>query len=355
MTGESLIKTVLSKARSQIQDELGGLLDASLRVAKPQIRRITKAEFFSGQGRSLALSRVAVDGDLQTEVAIFSRLKDAILLGGTLIMLPPSELAARMKKEAFGEEEADAFGEIANIITGILNSGFGAESTQKLRFRKVEVLPVIGDDLDPDSDDPFPPQEFILGAYPLVFEDEPLGDLEILFPVAIAGEQSSEPGAEGRDQGSESAEKQQAAGASKPAAGTDAAETSGEEEASAETPLVLIVADQNTDVESIAAVLKAENFAIRQLGLHDDLKGFLQTHSMGLQGVILVMGEISEQGFAAAIQVCSMPGEKLPLLAAGPRWTRSTVVQAARFGVADILVTPASPAIVREKVNKYFS
>lgn len=355
MTGESLIKNVLSKARSQIQEEVGGLLGTPLQVTKPQIKRISKGEFFAGPGRNLALTRVAVDGDLQAEVAIFIRLKDAILLGGTLIMLPPSELAERMKKEAFGEEEADAFGEIANIITGVLNSAFGEDNEQKLRFRKVEVLPVIGDDLDLDSDEPFPAQDFFLGSYPMVFEDEQLGELEILFPIELAGEENSHQEEKASPPISEPAGKPLAEQPSELSSSDAAVEESGEETTTAGAPLLLLLADSDCEVDSISRILIEENFATHRLGLQDDLKGFLQAHREILKGVILIMEDISDRGFAAAIQVCSNPGAKVPLLAAGPRWTKSSVVQAAKFGVSDILVTPAAPEVVRRKVARYLT
>ena len=66
--------------------------------------------------------------------------------------------------------------------------------------------------------------------------------------------------------------------------------------------------------------------------------------------VYLVMREVNEQAFGVAIKVSSSCS--VPLIAAGPAWTKSKVFKAVKYGVRDILLTPASREDIEENVAK---
>ena len=66
--------------------------------------------------------------------------------------------------------------------------------------------------------------------------------------------------------------------------------------------------------------------------------------------IFLVMQEVSEQGFGVAIKISSA-GISVPLVAAGPAWTRTLVLKAVKYGACDILITPSSPTDVRDKTE----
>jgi FixJ family two-component response regulator len=66
--------------------------------------------------------------------------------------------------------------------------------------------------------------------------------------------------------------------------------------------------------------------------------------------VFLVMQEASEQGFGVAIKISSA-GLPVPLVAAGPAWTRTMVLKAVKYGACDILITPSSSDDIREKIE----
>jgi ActR/RegA family two-component response regulator len=64
------------------------------------------------------------------------------------------------------------------------------------------------------------------------------------------------------------------------------------------------------------------------------------------------MDDTKEQGLASIIKAKGIFGSSVPLIAAGGRWTRSQVLQAVKYGVCDIVVTPASPDDIREKIRQ---
>ena len=69
------------------------------------------------------------------------------------------------------------------------------------------------------------------------------------------------------------------------------------------------------------------------------------------RGVFLVLGDVVEQGIAAAIKINASIQGRMPLIAAGPNWTKSMVLRAIKYGIQDILVTPASEAQIQAKVK----
>jgi len=57
-----------------------------------------------------------------------------------------------------------------------------------------------------------------------------------------------------------------------------------------------------------------------------------------VKAVFLVMADVDEKGLGVAIKISAM--SSLPLIAVGPAWTRTKVIKAVKYGVADILLAP---------------
>jgi len=109
---------------------------------------------------------------------------------------------------------------------------------------------------------------------------------------------------------------------------------------------MLIVTDDERESERLVQVLESEGYGCRVLNFKDPVNAVLSTRT---QMVFLVMQEVSEQGFGVAIKISSS-GYAVPLVAAGPAWTRTMVLKAVKYGACDILITPASMGDVREKL-----
>ena len=61
-----------------------------------------------------------------------------------------------IKDEDFGEDCSDAFGEIANIISGVYTAVFEEQYSQKLRFIRKELKDILPAEVEPESDAPIP-------------------------------------------------------------------------------------------------------------------------------------------------------------------------------------------------------
>ena len=93
--------------------------------------------------------------------------------------------------------------------------------------------------------------------------------------------------------------------------------------------------------------LEVAGYACRILHFKDPVNTMLTSR---IQMIFLVMQEVSEQGFGMAIKISSA-GLPVPLVAAGPAWTRTLVLKAVKYGACDILITPSSPGDIREKIE----
>ncbi len=397
MKRQALVKTILESVGGKIQTEVGSLLGCPVAVGAPAISTVTKEEFFSLSLKKVVMTHLAADGDTEGKGYLFAQIKDAILLGGTLIMLPPSELEERIVKEELSEEDTDAFGEIGNIIAGVLTTTFDEYFPDKLRFVKKEVESVVPSKVKIESPSPIPDGSYCFASYSLNMDGEALSPLQFLFPCELLGlTPAAQPAATPSPQPEAPVAQQPVAAAAAPPTAAQSVEAAapkpaganqaaglaeafapakgsagdgqfveasplteaqrvasapveGDSAAESGEPAVLVLTEDPSEGGSFAEVLQSKGYQVRKLALKDDVRGVLATDRF--KGVFLVMREVSEQGFAAVIRVKSAGGYPLPLIAAGPRWTRKTVLQAVKYGVCDIVMTPATPQEIGEKVD----
>jgi len=371
---KSIVDQILTICLDRIGEEVGALLGNTLKVNPEECQILSKEELLEQAGGKQVLARMDVRGDGEGEAFLMVPLKDAIFLGGSLIMLPEAELEEVVLNEEFGEDAEDAYGEIANIIAGVYTAVFEEQYRKNLGFVKTGLETIVPIKIDPESDEVLPNTLYYLNAGTMQFNGKELGRLQMAFPAALldleglvpdAAEEEAAAGA-GADGGEASA----ASGGDGPevlqreggAAGGESpdvlqrGQAAGSAGGGTVRPLasadgedvdILLVTDDDTEAASIAVILTGLGFSTRTLHFRDPIADFL-TSSVSL--VFLIMEEVSEQGFATAIKLQSS-GLSVPLVMAGPAWTRTTVLKAVKYGASDILVTPATTIDVQEKLD----
>jgi ActR/RegA family two-component response regulator len=368
------LTSVIETVGEKIEEEIGFLVDAHLDISLLETNIVSKRDFFDLIGRTTVLTRFDVNGDREGECYLFFDLKDAILLAGILVMLPGTEIQARISKETFGDEENDAFGEIANIISGALSTSFEENYRGDLHFVKKSLETVNKNKLDPAADDPFPEQDLFLAAYSLKKDGEDLKPFHIAVPThlleleAPAEATAKEGKTEDRQEGTDNApskktapsaataaetqgEDEKQAGPENPAEETAQDSSAGQADSNPEDETVLILSDSPEDSQIFVESLETQACDCICKNFHEDIKELFQTRAV--KGVFLVMKEVSDQGFATVIKIKSAAPPRLPIIAAGPRWTRSTVLQAVKYGSCDVLMTPATVEEIQEKTRTH--
>lgn len=325
------VDRLLKDCQEKMEEEVGALLGCDIKLQDLENRMISKEEFFFEEvmGKQVVVNMDVV-GELEDKSYLFVGLKDAIYIGGTLIMLPQSELESVVGEELFGEDTKDAYGEIANIISGVYSAIFEEQYIKKIRFVKTDLEQIVPMKVAVDSDSPVPDQQYYMSCMSLVISGKKLSKVRLLFPARMLQLDEVTRSAEPAPVRAET-KTIPAATAKREAAGVD----------------ILIIGDDDNEAKKLAGVLAGRGYSVHCLTYKDSVQNYISSQ---LRAVYLVMREVNEQAFGMAIKVSSACS--VPLIAAGPAWTKSKVFRAVKYGVRDILLTPASQEDIEENVAK---
>lgn len=370
---KKLVDVVFKTTVGQIAEEVGALLGQTLKCNDIQLLMTSKAEFFSNHCLEKSiLTDLNVTGDKTGLGYLLTQVPDAIALGGTLIMLPDDQITEQMQAALFEGEVADAFGEIANILAGSLTQTFLDRYPKPLRFVKTDTRTIVPTKIDIASDQPFEENSYYLASFAISMEGYELHRFLLIFPAelfdldasptetgqdSVAMASTATPAvATGDERGST------ARGASEWGSGPEAATTPTEQQqqggapapasAPAGTPIVLVLSDQQSAAVPFVEILSSAAYDCRVLSFQDEIRELFQQHQ--ILGIFLVMAQVGEKGFAAAIKLQAAGRPLPPLIFAGEQWTRSAVLRAVKYGARDILVTPASGGEIQDKVLQHF-
>jgi len=339
------IDALLKNSMAKMCEEVSALLGGSLQVEPAEHAAFTKERFLEQAGGKQIMTRMDIRGGARGEAYLFVDTKTAVYLGGALIMLPDGELEETVRNEEFGDDARDAYGEITNIIAGIYTSIFEEQCRVKLGFVKTSIEQVVPAKVDPETEELIPNQAYYLSAGTIRYNGKDLGRLQMVIPAKVLElEDLLRPEEESVavDQ-AETIEPRKP----EPANETVSLDLARQKEESAEPTDILIFTDDDNEGGRIAAALQQMGYVPRVLHFKDSVNNVLTAR---IQMIFLVMQEVSEQGFGVAIKISSA-GLPVPLVAAGSAWTRTLVLKAVKYGACDILITPSSPADIREKIE----
>ncbi len=199
MEKQAFIDKALAEAIKKLEEEVGGLLGQEFSCSAHGGQFTDPAQALAAFEEKGTVVEMAVSGDQEARAFILLSLKDAIVLGGTLILLPDEELEERCQNFDFDGELADAYGEIANIVAGVYTAIFADRGTVKLHFKKTEL-----DSFSPGSTDAVPPGAYYSTVTSLEMEGNALGQMQVLFPCDIFGLTPPQPADQAAADGADS-------------------------------------------------------------------------------------------------------------------------------------------------------
>jgi chemotaxis protein CheY-P-specific phosphatase CheC len=338
------VDALLSGCQAKIQEEVSALLGVDVQLGGLENRPVAKEGFFLNEvsGKQV-LAHMKVTGEAEDRSYLFIGIKDAIRIGGTMIMLPPFELEAAVTEDEFTEDAADAYGEIANIIAGVYTGFFEEQYIKKLRFVRTELEQVVPLRVETVSDEPLPDQMYYMSSSDITIDGKALGKIQMLFPIMLLQLEGLE---QSQESGEDEAKKGTAIPGKKETTRTAAQPAERGETKKKSNVDILLISDDDKEAAKITLVLEDADFSVETLSFKHNVNNYI---SDNLKAVFLVMQEVDEQAFGVAIKVSSSCS--VPLIAAGPAWTRSKVIKAVKYGVSDILLTPASEQDIQEKID----
>ncbi len=238
-------------------------------------------------------------------------------------MVPEKEINKNIKENTFSEDEADAFGEIMNILTGAFSNVFAESSFKKIHLRKDRMETLDPNKIETESPDPMPESQYYLVSYTMQLGNRSLGELKMIFPLFILGIS---------DQQAEYLEKV-----------TNTAYVE-------ENPSVAIISENSKENKVISTILEDLGCHILYLSFKENIKEKLRSYN--IQAVFLIVNEINEKNLAKLIKVKSLLRGKHPIIISAPNWTRSKVIKAIKYGACDIINSPADPNDLKEKCEQ---
>lgn len=338
------VDKILSSCKDKMAEKVSALLGTDVTLTNLENILVSKEEFFFDE---VSEKQIIVDlnvvGELEGTIYLSVGLRDAIRIGGALIMPPAGELESVVAEEEFSADTQDAYGEIVNIIAGVYTAVFEEQYAKSIRFVKTDLQQVAPMNVDIAADKPIPDQDYYLSRMVLTLGDTALGKVNLLFPAELLQLSGLRPGSV------PVGEKEQTAAIGQAAFDQEKIDSRSAQkiERNALKSLdILVVGDDETEVEKIAAVLGNAGYYVKTLSFKDNLHNYIPGN---LRAIYLVMRDVNEQAFGVAIKVSSACS--VPLIAAGPGWTRTKVIKAVKYGVRDILLTPASEGDITENVN----
>ncbi|MBE0585799.1 MAG: hypothetical protein IH612_18810, partial [Desulfofustis sp.] len=174
---------IIEAVRGKIEEEVSSLIGEQLALTLNPGALVKKAEFFDQPLGKLVVARMDLSGEVNGKGALILLVKDAIRLGGTLIMLPPSELEEVVSDERYEGETEDSYGEIANIIAGAYTKTFEEMYPKACRFVRKEQQVVVPLKVDSSSDDPIPDQIYYQIAMDMELDQRRMGTMFMLVPA----------------------------------------------------------------------------------------------------------------------------------------------------------------------------
>jgi hypothetical protein len=350
MTHRERLEQTLLNCRGRIQEEVAALIGKPFQLGAPS-SRLAEGSALSGEpapgGRVFALVRL--EGEVEGMGLLVMGLRDAIRISGLVIMLPEVEQQSSVAAEAWSKEIADTFAEVVGIVCSALSAVFQQQFSRQVHFLAAgqQVVPVGG----PMVESSLPAGEVLVLTLPMGAEGCDLGDLTLALPAPPFGlerpERASETGDSGTvlqaDLPAEVAQERTLGEPKAAAGGGQAWDEPGNGGPGAE---VLLFSDDPAEDVRILEMLQGMSCTGRVRHFKDSVHDALVP---GVRMVVLVMREVSEQGLGVAIKLASA-GLQAPLVAAGPAWTRSLVLQAVKYGVRDILMTPVAEEDLRARM-----
>ena len=192
MKAQQRIDKILESITKKIQEEVTALIGAVLTLSESENTLISKEDFFDQPIGKQVVAKLDITGSVEGRGCLLVSVKDAIRLGGTLIMLPLQELEKVISSEDYNDETKDSYGEIANIIAGSYTKVFEEMYPDPCRFIRKEQEILIPSKVDIESDEPVPNQLLYRITSSMKLDDVEMGDLTVLLPAAAFGLEKKE-------------------------------------------------------------------------------------------------------------------------------------------------------------------
>lgn len=340
------LKKMMDAALTQTGEESSMLLGQQLTIEESDSVSTNKVTYFTDMEDAIFVASIEVNEEYTGRFYMLFSLRDAILLSGLLLGIPPARVSEKRKLAILEPDDIDAFGEILNQVIGSFNSVFKASLPEKVHL-KLNTPKKFVPGVDEMSDvEPVPEGEYVLFRAQLKMEKTEMDRLNILIPAALA--RQLEPPAAQPESPSEDE--------SDPSAEPDGAEvaTSGDADGQApeELATVLLLEDDEQVRDDITQLLRGAGMHVVAASLKADIRELCSQNNALV--AIVGVADTEDRELALCIKINAMnQNAPTPIIMCAPQWTRSGVLKALKYGARDIVLKPYDSEELVTKVNRF--
>ena len=342
------LTAVLGKAVKQACDESSMLLGQTMEVGDVDQVGTNRLTYFSDLENALLIAAVEAKEEFSGQFYLLFSLRDAILLSGLLLGIPPARISEKRKLAIIENDDYDAFGEVLNQVIGSFNTVFKPSFTSKVHLKLVKPKKYVPEVDQITDEEPVPDGEFRLFRFQLAVEGFEMDRLDVLMPLDLATQFDPVP------------DQAVAAGAEAETEAVTAADDTmpAEDEARpAESGVpkeetIIILEDDARERENIRKYLAETGLKLVDAPLDADIRELFDAGYARL--AVVGVADTEDRELALCIKIASLRHDQpMPIIMCAPEWTRSGVLKAIKYGARDILVKPYSETELLSKVKKF--
>lgn len=353
MSEYAKLRKMIQSALRQSAEESSLLLGKELTVDDTEVLESEKAKYLDELEDSAFIVPVESRDDYPGRFFMVFSLRDAILMSGILLGIPPARISEKRKLLILEADDIDAFSEIANQIIGSFNPVFQPCLPNKFHLKQLPPTKYVPQMDEITEELPLPDCEFLVYKAQIKLGGEELNRFDILVPFTLADlfdPQEDSPTHQGEAGDGEGDAHDQAESLRRLFPSDD--ETQSPAEQQAVKRVVLVLEDDAGDRERVKRWLASRGFTAITANLAEDLNKYFQQD--GVEAVVLGTTKAEQWELSLCSRLREMsrnPG--LPIIMSAPQWTRTGVLKAVQSGARDILVKPYEESELLGKLAKF--
>lgn len=350
------MQKMIQSALRQSAEECSLLLNQELAVVATEVLTKDKSCYLGELEDSAFVVPVESRGDYPGNLYMIFSLRDAILMSGILLGIPPVRISEKRKLLILEADDVDAFSEIANQMIGSFNSVLQPFLSQKVHLKQLPPNKFVPQMDEVTEELPVPEGGYLVYTAQVTLGGEELSRYDILVPLSLANlfEYGEEQGrVENGDEASvhDQAESLRRLFPSDPDDPPELPVAEGDG-AAGEIGTVLVLEDDEKERERIRGALVGNGFNAVTSPLGADMKRLFVDQD--IRAVVIGIAKPEEWELSLCSRVMDVCGDpRFPIIMCASQWTRIGVLKAVKNGAKDILIKPYHEKDLIDKLARF--
>lgn len=325
------LQNMLEEALTRTAEECSILLGQELSFGEATFRQLGRDAYIGGLEDASCFVGIEATQEYEGRFYAVFALRDAIVLSSALLGIPAARISEKKRLAIFEPDDADAFSEIANQVTGSFNAVFKSVLPKKVHLKQLAVSKFVPQEDHVTDEVPIPAGDYYICDVALSLVGYDMERVELLIPLPLATQFDLR--------------ENEAA-----ALPEEHPEPPVEEYSPAQGITVLILDDDPVDRRQLEGICTVSGGRPMAFSFNGALQQLLSAKD--IQTVILGLADGDETELAQCTGIVTRCRElSIPVIVCARQWTRTSVLKATQHGMCEILLKSCSPDTLRAKIT----